>query len=122
MRMVVLAWTLALTPIVCVACDVAGPETIPKDPGTVVAHLTDQAGTAMKDVWVYVHDIPNSVGSTFSVGVPTNATGTARFDAIPAGERRVDVQAPPGYTAPPAISVTVVKGKSVNVAVVLTRD
>ena len=34
--MVILAWTLALTLIVCVACDVAGPETVPKDPGTAI--------------------------------------------------------------------------------------
>lgn len=123
MRMAVVAWMLALALIGCVACDLAGPELAPppKDPGSVVAHVTDGSGAAMGDVWVYVHDIPNSVGSTFTIGVPTNTSGLARIDAIPAGRRRVEVKPPAGYTVPDMIPIDVVKGDSVTVSFVLSR-
>ena len=119
MRMAVLAWTLALALVACVGCDLAGPETVPKDPGTVVAHVVDASGAGVRNVWVYVHDIPNHVGSTYSVGVPTDSSGRARIEWIPAGERRVDVKPPSGYASPDVIVVTVVKGKSVDVRFVL---
>ena len=123
MRMAVLTCVLMLALIVCVACDLAGPETVPKDPGDVFAVVTDQSGSPLRDAWVYVRDIPNSVGSTYSVGSPTNADGTIRIRAIPAGTRRVEVKPLAGYSGAELIkTVQVVKGASVTVAFVLTRD
>ena len=123
MRMVIVTWILALALMACVACDLAGPETVPVDPGTVVAHVSDRSGAPLRDVWVYVHGIPNGAGTTFSVGVPTNASGTARIDAIPAGRRRVEVKPPPGYAAPDAASfeVDVVKGQIVAITLTLEK-
>jgi hypothetical protein len=121
MRMTVVTVIVALALIVCVACELAGPETVPKNPGTVIARVADDSGAPLARVWVYVHDIPNAVGSTFSVGVPTNASGTSRIEAIPAGRRRVEVKPPPGYAAPEAVAVDVVKGVAVTVAFALTR-
>ena len=83
------ALTAVVALVVCAGCDGCGnygPETIPKDPGTVVVTVVDQSGAGMRDVWVYVHDIPNSVGSTFSRGRATNAAGVAEILAIPAGQ------------------------------------
>ena len=123
MRMAVVTWIFTLALIVCVACDLAGPETVPVDPGTVVAAVSDQSGAPLRDVWVYVHDIPNSVGTTFSVGVASNAGGIARIDWVPAGTRRVEVKPPPGYTASTSVvTVEVVKGAQVPVAFVLARE
>jgi hypothetical protein len=113
------ALTAAAALVVCAGCDGCGnygPETIPKDPGTVVVTVVDQSGAGMRDVWVYVHDIPNSVGSTFSRGRATNAAGLAEILAIPAGRRRVEVKPPLGYTAPEIAAVDVVKGQAVSVA------
>ena len=122
MRMTLVTMLVAMALIVCVACELAGPETVPKDPGTVIATVTDESGAPLARVWVYVHDIPNAVGSTYTVGVPTNAFGTSRIDVIPAGPRRIDVKPPPGYAAPKAVTVEVVKGVAVSVAFALTRE
>ena len=84
--------------------------------------MTDESGAAMPDVWVYVHDIPNHVGSTFSVGVPTNGSGVAKINAIPAGQRRVDVKPPAVYATPEAVAVDVVKSSSVTVRFRLTKN
>jgi hypothetical protein len=111
--------------VVCAGCDGCGrygPDTVPKDPGTVVAIVVDQSGAGLRDVWVYVHDIPNSVGSTFSRGRATDAAGAAEIIAIPAGRRRVEVKAPAGYAAPDIVAVDVVKGQSVSVAFRLTKN
>src|SRR5262245_37375333 len=59
MRMAILVWILALAMIGSIACDMAGPETVPQDPGTVIGRVTDQSGAPLSNVWVYVHDIPN---------------------------------------------------------------
>jgi len=121
MRMTLVMAILAIALIVCVACDLAGPETVPKDPGTVMASVTDEAGAPLERVWVYVHDLPNAVGSTYSVGTPTNAFGTSRIEAIPAGRRRVEVKPPPGYAAPAITTIDVLKSQAVTVAFVLKR-
>lgn len=105
----------------CDGCERYGPETIPKDPGTVVASVADQSGAPIRDVWVYVHDIPNSVGGTFSRGRATDAAGVAAIIGIPAGRRRVEVRAPNGYTAPEILTVDVVKGASSSVAFALAK-
>ena len=105
----------------CDGCERYGPDTIPKDPGTVVARVADDSGAPMGDVWVYVHDIPNSVGSTFSRGRATNAAGVAEIIGIPSGHHRVDVKPPNGYAVREIVTVDVVKGQSVNIAFVLAK-
>jgi hypothetical protein len=40
----------------------------PKDPGTVVVRVNDQAGASVPNVEVTVSDIPNAVGSFYSKG------------------------------------------------------
>ena len=105
----------------CDGCERYGPDTIPKDPGTVVAHVADQSGATMRNVWVYVHDIPNSVGSTFGRGRATNAAGVAEIIGIPAGRHRVEVKPPNGYAVLEIVTVDVVKGQSVKVAFVLAK-
>jgi len=123
MRMVAVAWLLVLALMVSVACDLTEPGGVPDNPGTVVAQVTDQAGAPMRDVWVYVHDIPNHVGSTYSIGVPTNAAGKAKLDWVTAGRRRVEVKPPAGYSAAePVTTVDVVKGQTISVAFVLTKN
>jgi hypothetical protein len=98
---------------------------VPKDAGVVVVRVSDQAATPMRDVNVQVHDLPNSLGSLYSVGQSTDAGGSTTFHGIPAGRRRVEVMAlPVGYTADPAglvKPVDVVKDGSVTVSFVLTK-
>jgi hypothetical protein len=98
---------------------------VPKDPGTVVVRVSDQAAAPMRDVRVQVHDLPNSVGSVYSVGQSTDAGGSTTIRGIPAGRRRVEVMTlPVGYTADPADlvkPVDVMKNASVTVSFVLTK-
>jgi hypothetical protein len=105
----------------CDGCGRYGPDTIPTDPGTVVARVADQSGAPMRDVWVYVHDIPNSVGSTYSRGRATNAAGVAEIVGIPAGRRRVEVKTPSGFAVLEIVTVDVVKGQSIDVQFVLAK-
>src|SRR5687767_7235567 len=119
------ALTAVVALVVCAGCDGCGnygPDTIPKDPGTVVAIVVDQSGAGLRDVWVYVHDIPNSIGSTFSRGRATNAAGAAELVGIPAGPRRVEVKPPVGYAAVEIVTVDVIKGQSVSVPFRLTKN
>jgi Carboxypeptidase regulatory-like domain len=97
----------------------------PKDPGTVVASVRDTTGAPVADANVQVHDIPNTVGSTYSVGQRTNRNGSVTFTYIPAGHRRVEVTAPPGFRAAATDlikPVDVVKDESVAVSFVLARN
>ena len=97
---------------------------VPKDPGTVVARVSDQDGAPLRDVKIQVHDIPNAVGSVYSVGQWTDASGVTTIRAIPAGHRRVEVTPPTGFTAAPdgaVKEVDVVKGASVTVSFALVR-
>ena len=105
MRMAVLAWLLVVALAASVACDLGedvGPG--PDNPGTVVARVTEESGAPLRDVWVYVHDVPNHVGSTYSIGVPTDAGGRAVINAVTAGSRRVEVKPPSGYTMAQPVS------------------
>ena len=98
---------------------------VPTDPGAVVVSVRDQADRPIPDVNVQVHDIPNSVGSTYSVGQRTDANGTVAIAAIPAGRRRVEVTPPPGFngaTSDLIKSVDVVKNATVAVSFVLIRS
>ena len=65
--------------IACAGC--AGPLnpeagfSVPKDPGTVVGRVSDQDAAPVRDAKVQVHDIPSDVGSFYSVGQWTDASG-----------------------------------------------
>ncbi len=98
---------------------------VPKDPGTIVVTVRDSAGSPIADVEVQVHDIPNSVGSTYSIGQRTNRGGVVEITYVPAGPRRVEVKPPPGFRAAAGSLITpidVIKDASVSVTVVLERQ
>ena len=97
---------------------------VPKDPGTVVARVSDQDGAPLRDVKVQVHDIPNAVGTVYSVGQWTGANGVTTIHSIPAGPRRVEVTLPAGFDAGPdglVKPVDVVKDASITVSFGLVR-
>ena len=96
----------------------------PKDPGTVVVRVSDQADVAVANVEVTVNDIPNAVGSFYSKSGRTGAGGTVTIDSIDAGTRRVSMTVPTGFRADPEGServVTVIKDRSVLVTFRITR-
>ena len=98
---------------------------VPKDPGAIVVSVRDAGGGPIDDVEVLVHDIPNTVGTTYSVGQRTNRNGVAEISAIPAGPRRVEVKLPAGFRsfADSLIKpVDVIKAASVSVTFVLQRQ
>lgn len=120
MRMAVLTWVVVFALIICVGCGMTAPEEIVAESGSVVAFVTDATRAPMAGVWVYVHDIPNRVGSTYSVGSPTNATGNVTLAAVGAGQRRVEVRPPSGYSGTDLTkTVDVVKGTPVSVSFTL---
>jgi hypothetical protein len=98
---------------------------VPTDPGTIVVNVREAGGNPVEDVEAQVHDIPNSVGTTYSVGQRTNRNGIAVISDIPAGPRRVEVKLPAGF-GPFADSlikpIDVIKGASVSVTFVLQRQ
>ena len=96
----------------------------PTNPGTIVVRVTDQGGAPMAGVQVTVSDIPNKVGSFYSVSQWTGADGTATIASVDAGLRRVTIDVPTGYGPDPqgtARQVEVIKGESVTVACRITR-
>jgi len=97
---------------------------VPKDPGTVIARVSDQDGSPLVGVKVQVHDIPNAIGTVYSVGQWTGPTGSTTIHSIPAGPRRVEVTLPSGYDAGPdglVKPVDVVKDASITVSFSLVR-
>jgi hypothetical protein len=68
----------------------------PKDPGTLIVWVRDQAAQPVANAWVHVTQ-PNQVGGEFKTGAQTNRAGTRTFPYIPSGDRTVEVTAPPGY-------------------------
>ena len=97
----------------------------PKDPGTIVVSVRDSGGTPISNVEVQVHDIPNSVGTTFSLSQRTDRSGVVEVTYIPAGPRRVEVKPPPGFrSAADSLiqSIDVIKDSAVSVAFVLERQ
>lgn len=97
---------------------------VPQNPGTVVVSVREAAGAPIEDVNVQVHDLPNSVGSTYSIGEWTNGHGVVTISDVPAGRRRVEVTLPIGFRAGPdelVKPVDVLEGKAVTVAFVLSR-
>jgi hypothetical protein len=123
---IALAFVLAVLSVGC--SNLLGSEAglpVPKDPGTVVVTVEDQASRAIEGVTIQVHDIPNRVGSTFSISQRTNSGGVAEFTFIPAGRCRVQVTPPSGYSTGADESIKpieVVKDATVRVAFVLARD
>jgi hypothetical protein len=119
------AMALALLAVGC--SNLLGSEAglpVPVDPGTVLVSVQDQAGRGIEGVDVQIHDIPNTVGSTFSMGQRTNGRGLVEFTFIPAARCRVEVKLPPGYRAGAddlIKPVEVVKSATVQVAFVLVR-
>jgi hypothetical protein len=79
----------------------------------------------VRDVAVDVGDIPNNVGTFYSVQQRTGLDGTATFGAIPAGVHRVAITLPTGF-APDmdglVRQVTVVKNATVTVAFRVIRQ
>jgi hypothetical protein len=115
--------------VLCAGCsNPLNPEALfayPEDSGTVTIGITDTAGVAVSGVLVMVRDIPNKVGSFYSIGQTTNARGTVTFPGIPTGARRIEVTPPAGFSAGPegAIKpVQILKGGSVAVAFVLAGN
>ena len=98
---------------------------VPKDPGTIVVSVRDAGGGPIDGVEVQVHDIPNSVGTTYTVGQWTDRNGVARISDIPAGLRRVEMKLPAGFRVfgdPLIKPVDVIRGASVSVIFVLQRQ
>ena len=114
--------------VLCAGCSVLNPEAgfaVPKDPGAVTVRITDAGGVAVSGVHVLVRDLPNEVGSFYSVGQTTGATGAVTFQGIPAGPRRVEITPPTGFSAGPDGAITpvqIVKDGSVTVSFVLTKN
>jgi hypothetical protein len=71
---------------------------VPRDPGTLVVQVRDQGGDPIGGARVSV-EFPNDVGSTFFVSQETNSTGAMTMTDVPAGNRRVLVDAPAGLRA-----------------------
>ena len=94
-----------------------------KDPGTVVVTVRDEAGEAVRGVWVYV-ELPNDIGSVFWEGIPTDADGRVTFMYVPAGVRMVEVKPPAGYAAVGAAKreLTVLKGRTATAQFTLRRS
>ena len=94
--------------------------------GALIVRVTDQAAAPIPDVPVEVRDIPNSVGSVYSIGQHTGSDGVANFLAtIPVGNRRVSITVPDGFAAGAdglVQQVEVVTGKSVTVEFRLFRQ
>jgi hypothetical protein len=110
------AFTLLV--LATVGCNsLLGPENgypVPKDPGTLVVRVRDQAGAPVAGVRVSV-EMPNSVGSFFTESAETDSDGERVFYYVPAGSRRVEVAPPSGFVAGAAgliAAVTVVKDQS----------
>lgn len=82
------------------ACSTYEGTCVPKDPGDVSVRVRDQSGHSIHDVWVEIWEIPNCVGSTYGIGLRTNALGEAVFRFIPAGNVRIEITVPTGFTAP----------------------
>jgi hypothetical protein len=90
---------------------------VPKDPGTLVVRVEDQASLPVQDVYVSVVE-PNSIGSLFNTAAWTTASGTITFYGVPAGSRRVAIAPPTGFSVDAASSVRqvdVVRGALVTV-------
>jgi hypothetical protein len=119
---------LAVVPIVSIGCSnplspLADPQ-LPKDPGTVVVQVRDQADLPVASAYVCVV-MPNNVGSFFGTCASTSVNGRITFSSVSAGRRRVEVRPPAGFSATPEAlnrDVDVLKDASVIVDFQLTRN
>ena len=117
---------LALSAATSMSCsNPLSPGSVPKDPGTVIVRVSDQLGAPVANVAVVISEIPNSVGSFYSVGQSTGADGVTNFgSSIPAGSRRVSITIPAGFVAGSdglVRQIEVVKSASVTVEFRITR-
>lgn len=105
------------------SCDEAGMP-LPKNPGSVAFHVTDESGAAIPDVSVLV-SLENRLGVTLSaVGRRTGSDGRVTISGIPAGQQEARVTPPAAFTeGPDPLSrlINVVEGQTVNVSVRLRR-
>jgi len=104
---------------------------VPVNPGSVlvsvvaVSQAVPQNAAPLSGVTVHVTDIPNSVGSTYSVGAVTGTSGQIVLGSIPAGNRGVDVTVPAGFIAGPESTtqrVDVIANQTVAVGFILIRQ
>ena len=115
-----LVWLSALT----TACNPEFGMTSPKNPGTIVATVLNDAAAPLRDVHVKV-EVPNAVGGVFSIGTRTTASGVATLHSVPEGVRPVSVTPPAGYAIDAAQReqmVDVRRNRTVSVTFVLKRD
>ena len=92
-----------------------------RDPGTVVVHVRDTGGAPIAGVWVYI-ELPNSIGSTFWEGTPTNGDGRVTHRVIPQGRRMLEVRPPAGFVSDaPRQEVNVVKDQTTHAQLILRR-
>ncbi|HTK78771.1 MAG TPA: carboxypeptidase-like regulatory domain-containing protein [Gemmataceae bacterium] len=122
-----LLWLPAMVGVIALAsCNSAegGPDTLPKNPGTVVVVVRDTAGSPVPNVRIEITE-PSNIGGFFGVAAWTDTNGKRSFPGIPAGERPVAITLPAGYGAGPeglTQTVTVRTILSVTVTFTLVRQ
>jgi hypothetical protein len=115
-----LVWLSALT----TACNPEFGMAAPKNPGTIVATVLNDAGVPLPDVLVEV-EVPNAVGGIFRIGTRTTPSGVATLGGVPEGTRPVSVTPPAGYAIDAAQRVQMAdvrRNRTVSVTFVLKRD
>jgi len=117
--------SLLLFALAAAGCNLLNPEAgmpAPRDPGSIVVLVRDQAATRLSDVRVSV-EMPNAVGGVFRVAHSTGADGQAQFRGVPAGRRRVEVVPPAGFGGDGlSQDVDVTKARTTDVEFVLIRQ
>lgn len=106
------------------ACNLEFGMAAPKNPGTIVATVLNDAAVPLPDVLVEV-EVPNAVGGIFSIGTRTTASGVATLHGVPEGTRPVSVTPPAGHAIDAAQReqmVDVRHNRTVSVTFVLKRD
>ncbi len=96
---------------------------VPRNPGKVSVRVADQTGSPVPNVQVYIWEIPNCVGSTYGVGQFTNQNGETLIEYLEAGNRRIEITVPTGFTAPNGLSqrLEVIARTTVTVQFVIAR-
>lgn len=117
---------LPLSAVTSTSCsNPLNPGPVPKAPGTVTVRVSDQLGPPVANVAVVIREVPNSVGSFYSVGRSSGVDGVSNWGpTIPAGSRRVSITLPAGCVAGSdgiVRQIEVVKSASVTVTFRITR-
>lgn len=117
--------SLFLFALAAAGCNLLNPEAglpSPKDPGSIIVLVRDQAAAGVSGVRVSV-EMPNAGGGVFRVARPTDSDGKAEFRGVPAGRRRVEVVPPAGFGGNELIrDVDVTKDRTTQVEFVLIRN